>query len=201
MKEKLTPSLICSIGIILSGLLFVTASPPLTRTSIGDIQNYIVFFTIMIILFATALVITFLIKRTKNIFFALCSAFSYGLGATTQGVFAVNVLDISSLANISFYLSLLVEPLFYIMILFSIGGYVFGNLMAYKFKLSLTYSIQYPLSEMIVLIGSVVIFNEDLSFVTNPNRIIGILLLMAGLVVVVITQRKYLAPPIFVAKT
>jgi drug/metabolite transporter (DMT)-like permease len=195
VKEKFTPSLLISILIILSGLLFVTTSPPLTRTDDGDIQRYAIFFIVMVILLVAALLITIFLARSKNIFYAICSSCSYSLGSVTQGVFAVNLLDLQSLTSISFYVSLLIQPLIYIMVFFSLAGFILGNLMAYHFKISLTYAIQYPLSEVFVLIGSVVIFNEDLSFATNPNRIIGIILLLVGLVVTVITQRKYLIRP------
>lgn len=195
VKEKLNASLLISILIVLSGLFFVAASPPLTRTDVGDVQRYIAFFIIMLVLFLGMLLVTFFISRSKNLFYAICAACSYSLGAVTQGVFAVNVLNLQSLTSISFYISLLVQPLVYLMIIFSLSGFLLGNLMAYHFKISLSYSIEYPLSEVFVLIGSVVIFNEDLSFATNPNRIIGILLLMIGLVVTGVTQRKYLIRP------
>jgi drug/metabolite transporter (DMT)-like permease len=195
IKEKFTLSLLLSIVVTLSGLLFVAASPPLTRNSEGDLQKYVSFFFVMIVLFLLALLVTILKSGSKNFFFALSSACSFGLGAVTQGVFAVNILQLPSLTSISFYISLFFEPLVYIMVVFSLFGFILGNLMGYRFKISLSYTISYPLSEVIVLIGSVLIFNEDLSFTTNPNRIIGILLLMAGLVVTVVTQRKYLIRP------
>lgn len=195
LKEKLGNSLIISIIIILSGLLFVSASPTLTRTEEGNILRYSAFSIVMIILIVTAFLSTILVSHSKNFFYALCSACCYGLGAVTQGVFAVNLLDLQSLTDLSFYISLLLEPLAIIMIFFSAFGYIFGNLMAYRFKISLSYSIEYPLSEAIVFIGSVVVFNEDLSFITNPNRVLGILLLMIGLMVAIITQRKYIIKP------
>jgi drug/metabolite transporter (DMT)-like permease len=195
VKEKLTPSLVLSILVILSGLLFVTASPPLTRTEVGDIPRYTAFFIIMLVLLMVSLLFTILSARSKNFFYAISSACSFSLGAVTQGVFAVNLLDLQSLTSISFYISLLNQPLIYLMVIFSFFGFILGNLMAYHFKISLSYSIEYPLSEVFVLIGSVVIFNEDLSFATNPNRIIGIILLMVGLVVTVVTQKKYLIRP------
>ena len=165
------------------------------ETEEGNIPYYAAFFMVMIILTVTSFLFTIFVWQSKNLSHAICSACCYGLGAVTQGVFAVNLLDLQSLTDLSFYISLMLDPLVNIMIFFSVFGYIFGNLMAYRFKISLSYSIEYPLSEAIVFIGSVVVFNEDLSFITNPNRVLGILLLIIGLMVAITTQRKYLLKP------
>ncbi len=196
VKEGFNRSLIVSVLVILSGLLFVAFSPPLTRSEIGDIQNYVYFFIVLLVVLIITLLITILKASTRRLFYAISSATSFGLGAVTQGLFAVNNFQLSYLTVPSFYFSLLSQPLVYFMILFSLSGFILGNLMFYRFKISLTYSIAYPLTEIIILIGSVIIFGDDLSIITNPFRIIGIILMMTGLAITLVTQRQYLVNPL-----
>ncbi len=195
MKEKFGFSFIISLAIILSGLLFVAISPPLTGAEIGSIQLYTGFFIVMLVIIICAILVSFLSKSTRKLFYAISSGTTFGLGAVTQAVFAKNNLEFSSLLNPAFYLSMIIQPLIYIMVIFSLIGFILGNMMAYRFKMSLSYTISYPLSEIVVLIGAIIIFSDDLSIITNPFRVIGIMLLMIGMVITLVTQRKHFVNP------
>lgn len=192
LKENVNKSFLSSTALILGGLVFASMSPPLTRTASGDVFLYALFFLVMIVVFLLVLSMALLARRAKNLLFALASACSFGLGATTQALFAVNVLDMSSITDFNFYISILFEPLLYVMMFFSILGFILAHFMAYKFDISLVYSISYPLSEIVVLVGSIVIFNEDVSLLTNPFRFLGIVLMLTGVTATMVTQKSRL---------
>lgn len=191
--EIISKSLMVSVSVLLSGLCFVAVSPPLTRSGGSDAWSFLVFFVVILLGFLLSLVITISNSKFKNIFFGISSACSFGLGALIQGYIAAYMFDVSLIFDVDFILSIIFNPFVYLIVIFSFSGFVLSNVVMSKFKISLVYPICYPVSEIIVLIGSIVVFNEDVSFETNTLRAVGILLIIAGLIHALITQRHFLS--------
>ena len=192
-KEKIEKSLLISISFMIIGLIATSLSQPLTRKTDG---NWSIFIILSFILFPFGIIFLILAikdRRYRNISAAISSAFFYGTGILAQGLFAAYYLSEMRFLEISWYLELLSTPFIYFMVFCTALGFILSNLMAYKINLSVVYPISYPLSELITVIGSIMIFQEDISIQGNPLRLIGMIFLFVGLFFIIFTQRNHLA--------
>lgn len=110
-----------------------------------------------------------------------------------QGFFSANLLDINAIFNPKYYALLLAQPVLYFIFLYSLLGFIFSNMAMYKSQVSIIYPIIYPLSELMILVGSVVIFGDDISITTNFWRVIGIICIFFGFIILVIKNYRNLA--------
>lgn len=193
LKERTSRSLLLSTTVMLAGLLFLSLSPPLTRNAEGNPWIYLAFLIPLTLSGIGSFIISLILKKIQKFIFGICSAIFYALGVITQGFFAVNILKVENLFDIGYYLVLLSQPILYLILIFALLGFLFSNLMLYKFQISVGYSFAYPFSEIIVLFGSIIIFGDDISIVSNSFRFIGILCIFVGLLFIIVKYRNELS--------
>ena len=116
----------------------------------------------------------------------------YTDGVLIQAFFSVTMLNTGTLLDLSYYLWLASQPILYVMALFIILGFIFSNLMINKLNLSIIYPIEHPLSEIFILLGSIIIFGDDISITSDPFRFMAIALTLAGLCLISYKNRSLL---------
>ena len=192
IKEKLTRSIIASTLIIVAGLVFLYLGPSLTRNPQYDLSSLIVFVTFFTVLGISIVIISWRFKNIQKLCFGICTAIFYANSVVMQAYFSISMLNVNNLLSSSYYFWLLTQPILYFILLFILLGFIFSNLMVNKFNLSIIYTISHPLSEIIVLLGSIIIFGDNVSITSNPFRFIAVSLTLAGLCLLSVTNRKYL---------
>jgi hypothetical protein len=192
IKEKLTRFTIFSTLIIIIGLFFLYLGPSLTRNPQVDLNALFYFILIFTGLGIVIFIISLHFKNIQKFCFGICTAIFFANGVLMQAFFSANLLNINDLFSISFYVSMFVQPILYFVLLFTLMGFIFSNLMVSKFNLSIIYPISHPLSEIVVLLGSIIIFGDNVSITSNPFRFIAVSLTLAGLCLLSVTNRKYL---------
>jgi len=192
IKERLTRSIIAATLIIVAGLVFLYLGPSLTRNPQNDFSSLILFVIFFTVAGISILIISLRFKNMQKFCFGICSAIFYANSVVVLAYFSINMLNIGNLLSISYYFWLLTQPILYFILLFILLGFIFANLMINRFNLSIIYPISHPLSEIIVLLGSIFIFGDNISITSDPFRFIAVSLTLAGLCILSITNRNYL---------
>ncbi|MHA1847567.1 MAG: hypothetical protein ACTSXU_07980 [Promethearchaeota archaeon] len=191
LHEKITKFQVVSVSFTIAGLVLLFFGKPLTR---NDTPNLIIMSIFVVtLLFSGVVLFITSIKSRKAQYLAigLVSAIFYSLGQALQGFFAIEFINLSNI-NLSLLISLILNPILYVVMLFSLLGFFFHQASTYKFDLSIIYPINYGISEILVFIYSILVFGDKFSFTEDPFKVSGLILIIVGFISLMFFQKDYI---------